>query len=91
MKTGLSPASHGDYRGFLYEALTKSKPVHSARSPYKTRGVAYCTHCGMFAWEDALQMKHGAWYHVRCGRKVRLRPFPSILERLQRKKPKRHY
>jgi hypothetical protein len=91
MKTQLSSASHGDYQQSLYEAPSKSMPVHSSRSPYRTQGDARCQHCGVYVWESDLQMKHGVLYHKACGRKVRLRPFPCTLERLKRKNPKKHF
>lgn len=91
MKFEKTSLEHGDYRGYLYEALIKSIPLHKSRSPYRTQGDVWCRHCGVFVWESGLQMIHGRLRHKDCGRMVRLRPYPSHLGRLQRKKPKRHY
>lgn len=94
MKYAVSCPLDGDSRQYLYEALINSMPVHKSRSPYGKRGIAYCANCGVWIWESALQMKHGVWRHKKCGTKVRLHPVPcktEKLERLKRKKPKRHY
>lgn len=70
---------------------SQSMPLLSSRSPYRTQGDARCQHCGVFVWEKDLQMKHGVWYHKKCGYRVRLKPFPCTLERLKREHPKKHF
>lgn len=61
-------------------------PNLNSHSPYRTQGDARCQHCGVFVWKEALQKKHGVWWHKICGRRVRLYPSPCTIERLKRKK-----
>lgn len=84
MKTEVSSASHGDYQRYLYEATIKSMPnINWFFCP--NHGVMRCLNN---RWRCPM------CNHIlhQCTRKEALQlKHGQIPDRLQRKKPKRHY